>query len=61
MQISSRKDLGFTIISQGRHAHSEYGNKFAKLVKVKEDQRLRKECIHIHGYSLIPDGELQEG
>ena len=35
VQISSGKYLRFKIISQGNHAHSKYGNKFLKLVKVK--------------------------
>ena len=48
------------MISQGKHAQSEYGNKFVKLVKVKEDQQLTKSCIQINGYSLISDCELQE-
>ena len=49
VHISSKKYLGFKIISQGRHAHSEYGNKFVKLVKVKEYQRLRRGHIQING------------
>ena len=30
VHISSGTDLGFRIISRGRHAHSEDGNKFDK-------------------------------
>ena len=54
------ENIRLKIISQGKHAHSEYGKKFVKLVKVKGYQQLRKGCIQINGYSLISDCELQE-
>ena len=60
MQISSREDLRFEIISHGRLAHSEFGDKAKKLVKIREDQQIRKGCIQIHGYILILDDELHE-
>ena len=60
MYISSKKDLRFIIISHGRHAHSEFGDEFVKLVKIKEDQWLRRGYIWIHGHGLISDDELQE-
>ena len=58
VQISSGEDLRFKIISHGRHTHSEFGDKFAKLVKIKEYQWLGKGRIQIDGYSLILDDEL---
>ena len=42
IHILSREDQRSRIISHGRYAHSELEDEFVKLVKTKEDWRLRK-------------------